>query len=483
MLNFLPYTNLVEIDHGGMSTVYRATAPNGNLVVLKVLAMHLASDRVALARFKQETNLGLIHPNIVRVLDGGVKDGAPYIVMDYIVGESLDRRLLRVGTLKPRALAPIIRDVANALEYAHGKSIIHRDVKPSNILIRPTGQALLVDFGVAKSSSATAYTATAARVGSVFYMSPEQANGEPVITYASDIYSLGITCYYALTGRHPFEADNEIAVARMHIDAKPRHVSEINSAVPRSVGNVVMQALEKDPQRRHKSASEFAQAFEQAIAKANLSPGRSRRLPVMLAVAAGLIVLALLAYALFRFLPGQPMGVDLTPLPAVSLPATPEQLSVKGSPPGTSTATPVPAPSNTPTVPPTEVDTKTPEPTDTPASTQTPIIIIRYRTIVVTGTPLPTRIQPRPTARPTRTPQPPAATYEVPTATYAPSVTPPPMTITSTPLPTVMSTATPVPTATPSLVPLPTKQPVPSATAQPPARTATPTVTPPATAR
>src|SRR5689334_14128385 len=117
MQSFGPYINLVEIGNGGMATVYRATAPNGNLVALKVLALHLAADSTARLRFEQESNLGLVHPNIVRVVDHGVEYGAPFIVMDYVVGESLDRRLTRVGALAPQQLAPILRDAALALDY------------------------------------------------------------------------------------------------------------------------------------------------------------------------------------------------------------------------------------------------------------------------------------------------------------------------------------------------------------------------------
>ncbi|MCL4506056.1 MAG: protein kinase [Chloroflexi bacterium] len=491
----MPYKNLVEIGHGGMATIYRATAPNGNLVVLKVLAMHLANDKTALARFKQETNLGLIHPNIVRVMDGGVENGAPYIVMDYVVGESLDRRLLRVGTLKPQQLAPILKDVANALEYANTKEIVHRDVKPSNILIRPTGQALLVDFGVAKTMGATAYTATTARVGSVFYMSPEQANGEPVITHASDIYSLGVTAYFALTGRHPFEAENEIAIARMHIDAKPRHVSEINPAVPRIVGNVVMQALEKDPQHRPRTAGEFAEAFAQAIAKAGRSPSRPNRARVLLVAAAGLAMLGVTALALFRSLPEQSVSVDLTSLPPVQLSATPQSVSGQALVPAIQTPSVTPSPTDTPTAVPTEADTATPTPTDTPESTQTPVIIIRYKTKVVTAAP--TRAQPRwtPSPKPIKTPTPPvSATDEEPTATTEPSATsatpgvtasataPSPSAMPKTPVPT-----TAVPTAQKSATPQPTASatPMPTATTKsaaagsaPAAPTLSPTPTP-----
>jgi len=248
-----------------MATVYRATAADGHLIALKVLAIHLATDRTARTRFEQESNLGLVHPNIVHVRKAGVEGDTPFIEMDYVPGESLDRIIVKNGPLTPAQFVPILKNAADALEYAHARGIVHRDVKPSNLIVRSDGQALLADFGVAKAAGMTAFTATQARVGSVYYMSPEQASGSFDITRASDIYSLGITAFYALTGRHPFEGDNEIAIARMHVDRRPAHISDINPKVPRHVGDVIMQALEKAPSKRQASAGEFARLFAKAV--------------------------------------------------------------------------------------------------------------------------------------------------------------------------------------------------------------------------
>ncbi|MCL6511913.1 MAG: protein kinase [Anaerolineae bacterium] len=265
MRNFGPYTNLVEIGRGGMAMVYRATAPDGHLVALKLMPVHLAADATTRARFEQESRLSLNHPNIVRVNKAGVVDGTPYIEMEYVAGESLDRLVARAGPLPPQALARILLDIGRALDYAHGRGVIHRDVKPSNIIIRSDGSALLTDFGVAKTAGITAYTATTARVGSVFFMSPEQAAGAFEITKASDIYSLGVTAYYALTGRVPFEAGSDVAIARQHIEQPPPHISDAHPAIPRAVGNVVMWALEKSPSRRPASAGAFARSFSAAL--------------------------------------------------------------------------------------------------------------------------------------------------------------------------------------------------------------------------
>ena len=319
MQSFGVYTNLVEIGSGGMASVYRATAPNGNLVALKILAFHLADNPTARLRFEQESKLGLTHPAIVSVLDCGVHDGTPYLVMEYVVGESLERRLMRTGTLTSQQLAPILMDAAGALDYAHALGVIHRDVKPSNILIRPNGDALLADFGVAKNVWQTAYTATAARVGSVFYMSPEQANGAVEVTPASDIYALGVTAYYALCGRHPFEGGNDIAIARMHIDAKPPHVCEVNPKVPRSVGAAVMETLEKDPLRRPVSAGEFARAFQRAAQRAGRPRHLSRRVKLATMIAAGFVVPAIVVATILA-MPGQVNDFFSSGTPTSSIP-------------------------------------------------------------------------------------------------------------------------------------------------------------------
>ncbi|MCS6849303.1 MAG: serine/threonine-protein kinase [Anaerolineae bacterium] len=279
MRSFGPYTNLVEIGRGGMAAVYRATAPDGRLVALKLLPPHLAADATMRARFEQESNLGLNHPNIVRVNRSGVVDGTPYIEMEYVSGESLDRLVMRNGPLSPEMTARILLDAGRALDYAHARGVIHRDVKPSNVIIQTNGSALLADFGVAKAMGITAYTATMARVGSVFFMSPEQAAGAFEITPASDIYSLGATAYYALTGRAPFEAGSDVAIARQHIEQPPRHVSDLRPTVPRAVGDVVMWALQKLPSQRPVSAGAFARSFAAALSVPSSTPPQPRPQP------------------------------------------------------------------------------------------------------------------------------------------------------------------------------------------------------------
>jgi eukaryotic-like serine/threonine-protein kinase len=268
MHSFSSYTNRVELGRGGMSTVYRATAPDGGTVALKALAIHLAADPTALRRFEVEIKLlsDLVHPHIVRLLDANLRGSPPFMVTEYVEGDSLDKIVLREGALPARRLASILIDIGYALDYAHARGIIHRDVKPGNILVRRSnGRALLADFGVAKSTELTAFTSTNARVGSVYYMSPEQIEGRLEITRVSDVYSLGVTAYLALTGKHPYEGGSEITIAKQHLDTQPRHPSDLNALVPRAVGDVVMRAIAKRTYERFATAGEFARRVRDAV--------------------------------------------------------------------------------------------------------------------------------------------------------------------------------------------------------------------------
>lgn len=263
---------MVEVGRGGMATTYRATSPSGNIVAIKIMAQRHAKNSISRRRFENEIALGvsLNHPNIVRVIDYGMQDDTPFIVMDYIAGDSLERRL-RSQTLSPQEFLPILTDVAKALDHAHfvhKPRVIHRDVKPANILLRADGRAMLADFGIAKLDGGTVFTATDARIGSVYYMSPEQAAGQLELTPASDIYSLGITAFHVLTGRQPFTGDNEIAIARMQMDDPPPHLCEINPNVPKAVCSAVLSTLEKSPSKRPASAGEFVELFQNAIEQA-----------------------------------------------------------------------------------------------------------------------------------------------------------------------------------------------------------------------
>ncbi len=439
MRSFGPYTNLVEIGRGGMAVVYRATAPDGRLVALKLLPPHLAADPTMRARFEQESHLGLDHPNIVRVNRSGMVDGTPYIEMEYVAGESLDRLVARAGPLSPEAAARILLDAGRALDYAHACGVIHRDVKPSNVIVRTDGSAMLADFGVAKAMGVTAHTATMTRVGSVFFMSPEQAAGAFEITPASDIYSLGATAYYALTGHAPFEAGTDVAIARQHIEQLPRHVSDLRPAVPRTVGDVVMWALQKSPSQRPASAGAFARSFAAALRtpsplqprpqaapkRASAFAGRSapadtvlehnERTPAwLLAGFVGMAVLTCLAvFAVLLLLPSRPTP---RPTPTRALPQA--------------TAQPV-------------LSIFTVQPTDTPASVLVPATATQGPMVpalpVLVATATPQRILPAPA--PTRAPIIPLTPITSDATPPPPAPTPlPPLPVTDTPLPSPLPT-------------------------------------------
>jgi serine/threonine-protein kinase len=492
---FGSYSRLFEIGRGGMATVYRATAPDGNLVALKLLGIHLASDKTAVNRFKTESQLGLLHPNIVRVNNAGVVDETPFIEMEYVPGESLDRLILRQGALTPAQLAPILEDAARALDHAHAQSVVHRDVKPSNILIRSDGRAMLADFGVAKAAGVTAYTATTARVGSVFYMSPEQAAGAYDITRATDVYSLGVTAYYALSGRHPFEGDSDVAIARQHVDQLPPPLSRVNPDIPQPVSDAVMAALEKNPARRPASAGAFAHAFvaaltaPQGIAPA-VKPVAFQPAPVPAptpgvddpaAVVGGgpiprstywlvgsvlLMVLLLCGAVSLAFVAGQPPPPTPPPLTSTA------SVGIIAPPSATPDSVLLPAPTIIVQTLPAQVPSPTVIfvlPTVAGPATATPIVI---NPIFPTPTSVvfPTLPPVLPTAPPLPPTLPPPPTAVPPTATPAPPTVPPPPT--NTPLPPTDTPAPPPPTDTPVPLP-PTDTPVPA----PPTDTPAPVIT------
>lgn len=489
---FGPYSRLFEIGRGGMATVYRATAPDGNLVALKLLGIHLAADKTAISRFKTESQLGLDHPNIVRVNNAGVIDETPFIEMEYVPGESLDRLILRQGPLTPAQLSPILDDSARALDYAHSKGVVHRDVKPSNILIRADGRAMLADFGVAKAANITAYTATAARVGSVFYMSPEQAAGAYNITKSTDVYSLGVTAYYALSGRHPFEGDNDVAIARQHVDQLPPHLSIVNPRVPRAVGDAVMRALEKNPERRPASAGAFAAAFAAALSAPEVSappvapPAPVQRAPlpvesvpanpadvvgggpisggtwILIGTVAGFAVLLLAAVIVFGLMngAGQPPRATGTPNIGVMATASPV-LTVESvlTPIATiivQTVAPTAGPTIVFIVPTAAVPaTTTPVVINPIIPSPTPVVFPTLPPVLPTAPPPPPTWTPSPTLTalpPTATSIPPTATAAPPTPTSAPTNTALPPTDTPPPPPTDTPVAPPPATPTPPVI-------------------------------
>ncbi|GIF25598.1 serine/threonine-protein kinase [Actinoplanes tereljensis] len=265
-----------RIAAGGMGEVWRGTDRLLHRpVAVKVLLPGLAADTGFIARFRTEARMmaSLRHPGIVQVYDFG-EDGAglDYLVMEFIEGTSLAKRVETAGRLTAAETVEVVGQVAGALQAAHEAGIIHRDVKPSNLLVRPGGAIVLVDFGVARSTTGAGLTGTNVVMGSAHYMAPEQAEGKP-ITPATDVYALGAVAYTCLMGRPPYVGDNPLQVIAQLIVADP---PTLPVDVPPQVAAVVLRALEKDPTRRHQSAAAFAAAARVALT----GQGPSRRAPI-----------------------------------------------------------------------------------------------------------------------------------------------------------------------------------------------------------
>lgn len=255
------------IGVGGMSRVYRALQRTlDRYVAVKVLPSYVAADPMFVQRFKREAHAmaRLSHPNIITVHDTGEDQGRLYIIMEYVAGGNLKERMTPL--LPMQDVTRIFRQVAEALNFAHSKNIIHRDVKPVNVLMDTNGRAVLSDFGIAKTFEATeSLTRVGAGVGTPEYMSPEQCRGATVDQRA-DIYALGILLYEMLTGRTPFIADNYTALAHAHIYEQPPPPSRFNPRISPAVQMVVLKAIEKDPGERFQTALAMASALEQAMA-------------------------------------------------------------------------------------------------------------------------------------------------------------------------------------------------------------------------
>ena len=258
------YDIVRPLGSGGMGEVYLARDRTlGRDVALKVLRSQYANDRESAERFKREATsaAGLSHPSIVQVYDrGDTEDGSSYIAMEYVPGGTLKERIVAEGPLDARLAADYGYQVAEALGTAHAKGVVHRDIKPQNVLITASGGAKVGDFGIARAASAAgvAQTKTGAVMGTAGYMSPEQALGEPA-TPESDLYSLGVVLYEAVTGTLPFTADNPVAVSMKHVNEAPRPPRDLNPALPDGMNAVVMKLLSKNPEDRYPDAESLAE--------------------------------------------------------------------------------------------------------------------------------------------------------------------------------------------------------------------------------
>ena len=258
---------------GGMARVYLATDQVlERQVAVKVLSQPYAQDPSFVERFQREARAAarLSHPNIVAVFDGGSDAGLHYLVMEYLPGQSLAELLRRQGRLAPRRAAELGVEVCAALAAAHTRGLVHRDVKPANVLVGADGRVKVTDFGIVKAAATATLTGTGTVLGTAGYLSPEQAQGRPV-DGRSDLYSLGCVLYALLTGAPPFAGDSPVAVAARHVTDQPTPPSHHNLRVGPALEAVVLTALAKEPADRYQSAAAMAQDLERVVTTAGAS--------------------------------------------------------------------------------------------------------------------------------------------------------------------------------------------------------------------
>jgi beta-lactam-binding protein with PASTA domain len=254
-----------RLGSGGMAEVWCAEDSQlGRRVALKLLAPRFAADPGFRERFRREASAaaGMQHPNIVSIYDRGEWDGTSYIAMELVDGRTLKQLVQQRGPLPPAVAVELTIEILKALRYAHRRGIVHRDIKPQNVLLDEEGQAKVADFGIARAETSE-MTETGAIVGTVQYISPEQAQGLPV-SARSDLYSVGVVLYELLTGRVPFDGEAPVSIALKQVSEPPVPPSQRRPGIPPALEAVVMRALEKDPARRYASADEFIAALENA---------------------------------------------------------------------------------------------------------------------------------------------------------------------------------------------------------------------------
>ena len=265
------YEILEKIGNGGMATVYKAKCHVLNrFVAVKVLRDEFTTDEEFVKRFNTEAQsaASLTHPNIVSVYDVGSEGDLHYIVMELIKGKTLKDIINEDGALSWKWSVNVAIQVASALETAHKNNIVHRDIKPHNIIITEDGIAKVTDFGIAKAVSNSTITAFGSTIGSVHYFSPEHAKGgftDP----KSDLYSLGVVLYEMVTGKVPFNADTAVSIALKHMQEKPKEPMELNPSVPKSVNDIIMKAMQKDLNLRYQTATEMLRDLSRALKNPN----------------------------------------------------------------------------------------------------------------------------------------------------------------------------------------------------------------------
>lgn len=363
------------LGRGGMAEVYLATdRVLDRSVAVKTLGVWLASDATFVERFRREAlaSARVSHPNLVAVFDAGSEGGVHYIVMEHVPGETLADVIRREGLIRPDRAKRIGRNVAAALGVAHAAGIVHRDVKPANVMLTPDGRTKLMDLGIARGIEGESITRASSILGTAGYISPEQARGDPV-DHRSDVYSLGCVMYEMLTGRPPFSAGDPVAVAYQHVHEAPALPRSLEPSVPPSLEAVTLRAMEKDPAARFQSAAHMYSALgdrtgpiapvtatmplvpvegktplpvvaptETVPRRADRPPRRGPVVPILLGIVA-LVLLGSLAYALFAGEEPSALGPPGSPSPSVSSSPSPSPSSSSSS-----SSSPSPSPSPAP---------------------------------------------------------------------------------------------------------------------------------------
>jgi beta-lactam-binding protein with PASTA domain len=253
------------IGVGGMAVVYKAyDSIDDRTVAVKILKEEFSSNEEFLRRFKNESKAiaVLFHPNIVKVFDVSFSEKLQYIVMEYIDGITLKEYIEQQGALLWKEAVHFTVQILRALQHAHNKGIVHRDIKPQNIMLLQDGTIKVTDFGIAHFTNSETQTMTDKAIGSVHYISPEQARGEGTDNKA-DIYSVGVMLFEMLTGKLPFEADSAVSVAIMQMQTEPRHPREINDTIPEGLEDITLRAMQKDPSKRYESAADMLRDIDE----------------------------------------------------------------------------------------------------------------------------------------------------------------------------------------------------------------------------
>ena len=262
------YRLVCRLGSGGMADVWCADDQElGRRVALKVLHRRFAEDPQFVERFRREAShaAGLQHPNVVAVFDRGEWDGAGYIAMEHVEGPTLKEIVRERGALAPELAADLVLQVLRAAACAHRHGLVHRDLKPQNVILDEEGRVKVTDFGIARAG-ASEMTETGAVLGTAHYLSPEQAQGRPVDA-RSDLYSIGVMLYELLTGRVPFDAESPVSIAVRHVSEPPVRPRELNPGVPPALEAVTLRALAKAPEERFEDADAFAAALQTALAE------------------------------------------------------------------------------------------------------------------------------------------------------------------------------------------------------------------------